>query len=667
MIFAASLALVAKQAMGDKCRQSSINYIIDNMPLDPDVTKMEIVLLSARDLEGPFKARVQEALESRHPDVCVIYFYTNDKEKAMLDAPYSKGCKKIKAPEVKDAIQEFYGEHAIKTHKLEVESIDKTAFTVTHEEKERHSTPSIPDTPIEDDTPIVEEKQNEEEEAVEEPTSMPLPVEVPEEPEPKVGAKREDSVEDKISRVKKYTDWDVFKKALNQDSLTRQLIQENTEYQGICNMLEVWDVKITATFKDPVLTTQEKFDKIKEFGKQRTILKASENSIYCQRLSNVLAKIVECASRTVDERINELQESVYKITSDQKNLLEETNMQTFIENRLNIQVELVDMLGSLTEAYALMDTTVKNKLETLTEGLPSSNAYISEMMSPLKEIFLPTNTSGLATMLMQSLQEGRVTMSALEQKINNMIALVFKLAEADNEIIAYQQNVINMLKAQRVEDIVIRDSLIKDCLRVFIGQDSTGRTATSLAWAGMMSRRYNTLVVDLSPNSKMESYGVKTYTIDEFYAERKHEQLMVVKADFGTDAEKLYKLMQELRNRLDYYPCICVVLDNTQTDFLNQLTSDALTVNYITDCTTRSVDAMREVIKKHNAENIARRLVTIDTPVDALSIMKKLELDPMGCKLVPIPYLRDMKACALNEELPHTVETILTVFEEAFR
>ena len=89
---------------------------------------------------------------------------------------------------------------------------------------------------------------------------------------------------------------------------------------------------------------------------------------------------------------------------------------------------------------------------------------------------------------------------------------MFKLCEEDATIIEYQQKLINLLRAQRVEDVVIVDNVIKNSLRIFVGPADTGVTATAVTWSGVVSRRQNTLLLDLTGNSKLRQYGLEPVT-----------------------------------------------------------------------------------------------------------------------------------------------------------
>jgi hypothetical protein len=658
MVYTASLTLPVKKALGNKCHQSSVAKIIELMPVDPQVSNMDIVFIGPRDLEGPYAKKVQAAVDTKHPGVCLIYLYSSEKERALLKCKYSKEVKKVKDSDINDAITEFYGNHTIAVSNTKLQSAyDKTEIVDFKYEPEQQKKVTVAEEEPATPAPVVPVP-----EAVQAPEVATAPV-----AEAEAAPVSKESLEEKLSGIKDFHDWDVFKKSLAQDSITRHLIEENTEYQGILNMLDVYDLKIRDVFNNITISAEEKFKQIREFGKKRTVLKEAENRIACQKLIDLMETVVRAAGLTVDEKINGVQDAITKIAADKKSVIESMEYQPLIEKKLNIQLELMNMVKELIEVYKVMDVSVADRIADMDKGLPSENEYISEMVNPVKNLFLPENSPSLTTLLMDSLQKGRVTMSAMEDRINGIMNLVFELGGIDQEIIEYQQKIINMLRAHRVEDIVIRDSLIKDVLRIFVGSPESGKTATALAWAGMMSKRGNTLVVDLSEKSKLRLFGANPMNLEEFLIEQTQKPFLFVSGTVEEDPEKIFKLSQKLREMTSYYPCIAVILDAAKPAVLEQLSGDALSVHYVTNCSVRSIEDIRKVIKEHTSENIARKLVVIDAPCDIMDIVKELGVDITVTQVIPIPYLRGIRACLFKHMLPHEDSTVLAVFEEAFK
>ena len=136
----------------------------------------------------------------------------------------------------------------------------------------------------------------------------------------------------------------------------------------------------------------------------------------------------------------------------------------------------------------------------------------------------------------------------------------------------------------------------------------------------------------------------------------------------GNDPEKVFHLMEELKSRLTYFRHLIIVLDTAQLDILDQVGREALSISYVTNCT---VESMANVTSAYEAgrkiPNVCHKLICIDSPVDVGMLISTLKMDISMTKLIPIPYLREIKQAAIVRQQPHTYNDVLRVFEEAFR
>ena len=706
MVYTASLNLPVKKALGKKAMQSNLNKISDQLPLDPDTTNMDVVILGPRDLAGPRGTRLQSALDSKHPDVCVIYLYEKDSERDLVDCEYKKQCKKIRVNEIQEAFEEFVGQHKIRQGKQQVSSAD---FDVQPPiENDAYGAAGMPG----DDESNLDEDFDEldalfgelqkENEAVSEPVQSTMPEPEPNpEPEPMNIPPIDTSqftqtqqqpldtqpvtppvfestpitetqpaarIEDTLSRINNTEEWSIFKEHLNHDSIVKSLINENSEYVGLINMLDVLDKRIETVWRDSALSFDQKFEKIKEIGLEKSVVRATTNSQNVEKVISIISTIVLSAKRTVDEKIQSLDMSLYKITTDKAKITDTTYIDKAIEERTKVQLELLNISRSIVDLYKSIDDLVVAEIAELDKKLPSSNAFINDMVKPIgTQIFTPTNTAVLANKLMRALQENSLVASQLEESINAVIYNLFELCAKDEEIIRYQQNMINMLKAHRVEDVIITNTLLKKVLRLYVAADNTGRSATAITWCGILSRRQNSLLLDLTGRSKFREYGITPMRLDDFMTSRVEQQFLCVESDHIPTPEELQEIVTQLKSRLNYYPYVNVIMAPEDTNGIQQLSDEALCIHYITDCSTNSVKVMRDVVAKHTTQNIARKLVTIDTPVSPLMIADSIGLDPTLVKIVTLPSVPVIRACSLRHDRPYEYTDVQKIFEEAFR
>ncbi|WP_194464815.1 hypothetical protein, partial [Paenibacillus aceti] len=73
-----------------------------------------------------------------------------------------------------------------------------------------------------------------------------------------------------------------------------------------------------------------------------------------------------------------------------------------------------------------------------------------------------------------------------------------------------------------------------------------------------------------------------------------------------------------------YYAHIHVILDAGQSELLSHLAPSALSVHFITDGTTRGTKLLKQTIESFTEENIAKKVILIDPPIDPVRM--KLDL-----------------------------------------
>lgn len=661
MIYVSALALVAKKAFDTKCFQTSVSNIIDSLPIDPSISGMDVVMLSHRDATGINGVKLQAAIDHKHEDVTVIYIYDKDKNKDLINCECKKFVKKITTDALIEVRQEFLSDKAILESTIEIDRKDTKASEVSSESEAKHRRQRVEKFSYSEPEP----------EPTPEPASEPEPfnLEPIEEviPEPAAPTESETVVkmEDMLSSISNYKDWNLFMEQMNKDVVTRKLIEENTEFMGIIQMLEVLDQQILAVWRDTALSAEQKFNKIKEIGISRSNLRGKANNINTNKVLSIIETVCMSAKRTVEEKISEIQESMSQLVVNKNQLFDTTELDAAISRRTELQLELMDIMKGVIELYKSMDLLVTDEIRDLADRLPSDNRFINEMVKPIgSEIFTPANTGELATRLMKALQDNRVTMSQLEESIKGIIAIIFRMFEADNEIHMYHENMINLLKANKVEDLVLRDSLLKDALRIFTGLEETGLTATVLVSSYVQSRKQNTLVIDIDGTTKFERYGVSFYELEDFMERQIREHFVCVRAGI-TDLEDLQELVSKLKGVLQYYPVINLVIRPDKAQAIEQLSEDALSITYVTDCKEESLNTIKESIAMNDVQNIARKIVMIDVPVSPLVIANMLGIDPTITKIITLPNLTRMKFCAIKHDRPYEYENISLVFEEA--
>ena len=490
---------------------------------------------------------------------------------------------------------------------------------------------------------------------------------VVEEPvKPNLEERVESDFERNLKEVSNFHDWGLFKEAMSKDAAIRQLLEENTTYQGVVQMLSVLDTEIKTTYYDKGLTSQQKFEKVLEIGNKRSTLMATHNDILARKVLDVIDAVTIGARRTVNDLLDEHRKSMEQITVSKEGLFDETELHRLVDMRSKAICELLALVKSTIQLYQAMDLEVSDVILDMDKRLPSDNEYINEMVGSAAEVLTPTNSMELARTMMRALQEKREAFVLMEEQVRKVIDSIRELFDRDEAIIQYQQHITQMLKAHRVEDAVIIDSVIKNILNVYIGQRGSGLTATALTWSGCLARRRNTLLIDLSNESKLGDYGEDVLDLDEFMRQRIDRPLCVV-AGTVPDVEALSELITELKTRLDYYAHINVILDSTQLEYAKVLAKESLTVNYITNCTKDNMEEMGNVYASVDVNNVAQKVLMVNPTIDVLKVAEYMNIDVTSTKCVSIPDVPKIKSCGVLQDKPYEYVGVRTVFEEAFK
>lgn len=490
---------------------------------------------------------------------------------------------------------------------------------------------------------------------------------VVEEPvKPNLEERVESDFERNLKEVSNFHDWGLFKEAMSKDAAIRQLLEENTTYQGVVQMLSVLDTEIKTTYYDKGLTSQQKFEKVLEIGNKRSTLMATHNDILARKVLDVIDAVTIGARRTVNDLLDEHRKSMEQIPVSKEGLFDETELHRLVDMRSKAMCELLALVKSTIQLYQAMDLEVSDVILDMDKRLPSDNEYINEMVGSAAEVLTPTNSMELARTMMRALQEKREAFVLMEEQVRKVIDSIRELFDRDEAIIQYQQHITQMLKAHRVEDAVIIDSVIKNILNVYIGQRGSGLTATVLTWSGCLARRRNTLLIDLSNESKLGDYGEDVLDLDEFMRQRIDRPLCVV-AGTVPDVEALSELITELKTRLDYYAHINVILDSTQLEYAKVLAKESLTVNYITNCTKDNMEEMGNVYASVDVNNVAQKVLMVNPTIDVLKVAEYMNIDVTSTKCISIPDVPKIKSCGVLQDKPYEYVGVRTVFEEAFK
>ena len=727
MIYSFELASLLRKGFGrDKVFSSQINKICEQMPLDPEVSKMDTVVLSSKDLKGLNRGKVQTALLTKNPNVTFIYIWSKKGEEDLIDTPFKVELKKVTADSLYTAVNEIISDTLIKSGKLNADDSDsaiaipkplKPKFKASRfgkkdeEEVEEAEEVIVKIDPItglhyfNDDitdemiycdedgrrlTPaevqIAKDKlaAEKKEEAgsndsdgdddgfedididleddnnasgVEEKVAL-WPVKetmIPEQEEKEVkeqpAVNKSTELKNEIESIKSFNNWEALNDALQETSIFAELIANDADYNGTLKVLESLEVQMLDIMQNPRLSADEKFDKLLDLGRDKTTTKGITNSIMVDKLVSIIhnlsAQVGSIAKTIVDKNYK----AIDAAAAVDRIVLDDTANNEVIDAAVKAEVSLLNTKKEIASLYSVMNKTVQDTTKGFTAGLPSENELINQIIGMSDEYFTPKNTKDLFHKMLEALEENKSTFVQADESVNKLLDKLNDVAIKYREVIKYQSERILLLKANRVEDIVIMDTALKPTMQLFIGESGSGVTSTVLARTGVIARgAKNVVIIDLSKKAKFVDYGIEAETWENFSENRVNREFICVTAPEIIDIDEI---LSHLKTRLDNYGSINVILSPEQISEAAMLAGDSLTINFISDCTPRNMVVMQEAIGALSSiPNIARKVVLVNPVQDPISCCRTLGVELGNTKLITIPYLPEMKECLVNKTQP---------------
>lgn len=475
------------------------------------------------------------------------------------------------------------------------------------------------------------------------------------------------SFEERMSQMNIEDAYDYVASAMQKGTITRELLNEDTEFANCMLLLEQWDKEMGEIYRDPTKSAQTRWNEIRELAYKRTEKAGILNSKIANKVCQMISTITSTCERNVFSEIDEIRHGIATVVDAQVVNMRDEEVTKLIEERNKIADNLRNTLMTIIEIYKLMDANVEDILKSQSDGLPSNNSMVSNQLVFEKENFIPDNAAAIATRVLSDLKDGLVKFSQMEKHLQSLILDVFKLIDKDSTIIKEQEDRYKKLKAVRVEETVTITNVLKNVLRVFVGPSEAGTTATALTWAGLRARRQNTLLIDARPdNMRTVNYGESPMEAMDYLKRNERDHFRVLKLNSVTPMD-IDELLGILETKTDYFSSINLIMDDTQVDLVNRCIDRALSINVITNSTVANIERTRGIIADLRPENVGLKIIAIDPVVERMEFIQSLSAQDSIFKLVNLPYMKDIRACGIRHEAPYKREAVATVFEEAFR
>lgn len=656
--------IMRKAVSPSKLATNAVVASIKQLGIDPTVMNppRDAYIFSSDDVKNQkVKKQLTDALEHKHPNVKVIFIEKNGKKLALsADVPGIDGY--IIQPQPKplaDLIGKILSGDVSDVLPVDSQVVDRISDlppAVTEE--------YVP--------PVIQEPEPEPEpEPIEEPVvELPEPPVVEEQPVFEQPVDVLSPLAQQIEAAPTVAEVSVLTREITSTELIKEMLKTNSSYAQIEERLQTINDQIFQIMHDESIPTLEaKMNKIRSIVHDKEYWLAKGNTLLEERIELLVDTICRCTSEKVEARLDEINVSLNKIRQVRQEYGDNARLGGLNEERINIIIELRNLENDIQNIFTNTDEFINDSTLRITQSIlsPCNNDWFDAHLKAAGSTVISEETLNVIKSVL-SISEDKITeqFKTLLLKVVTMIQLCNKLLELDKEIIVAQAETIKYLKAHKVEDTVIAETLLKKALRVFVSTEGNGTSIVPYLISQRQSRmNANVLLVDITGYNKLDSYGISSISMEDLYANSPQEDFVIAQGYVDNDTASIQMFYAKLMELADHYRIINVVMDSAQLDILNSIFEDSLVVNYICTPDTRSIKATKEVIDNITVKNTAQRLIINKCDVAISPIINKLDLqNRLDFQVLSIPTIPAIVDATLYGYDPCDNRSVIAGFNE---
>lgn len=658
----ALLKSIFKRGDANKVMIGRPNDIFEKLQIDPRSlpNPIDAFVLSSIDMNRrKIDAQFQAALERKHPDAKVIYVCKARREDGFFGNPnIDEYLVKPKADDVSEAI---YRMAAKLSEKPTIQSSSEEAAQLSPRENK------IDMKAILAEEAVTAEPEEEKEDVVD---IKPEDLSTDTEQEPIQETKPEGKEPELVTRMKRaqsVADVANLMRETNAETLLKDLAKDNANYSILENKLHALREDIANVMVDGSINMEQRLSKVRTIMYNKKYFTTQTNTIIEQYVSEIIESLTSNTIGLLDERLHQIDESIKLsarygngaqnfgrltgINEERANIIMDLN--TLKQEVQEIGVKAVDTLHDITSEVAAKNQELTGN-NIIDNNIKAHGSFIvdGDVIETLRNILLCADSS---TDLFKT----------AVQKITAMIEAYNKLVSLDKEQIAATNEMVKYLKAHNIDDTVIANTLLKKSLRVFTGIEGSGRSIVPYILSKRKSKENcNVLLIDLTGTCKYEDYGIKSYDIADYKANR-YENDFVVVTGTCTSVESAQNLTAILTRAADFYRVINIVLPTDNKDVFDVIAHDVRVINYLTTTKRRSMEAIKDFMSNTSYENVGQRVIVNDTSATLTELSQYFGLlDRIDVGIISIPHIKQIELCSLNGLDPTTIDAVNEAFAE---
>lgn len=654
--------MMLKRSLGkDKTVIIAIDKMLDQFALDPTMMNppRHAYIVTNEDISAKrLRDKFEQALLSKHPATKVIFINKSSKPIYPNGLPGLDAI--LQKPKSQDITQTISAVTATSVIAGAVDSQVQPTIEIPE------YTPEL--APVMPAEPVVEQPIQQEPEDL--PPVEPVYPEPEPEPEP---VERKSGLVERIERAGSVGDASVIMREITATNIIKDLYETNSTYAGIEEKLKSLNDTIFNIMGDShIKSLDEKLSKVHALLHDKAFFRAKGDTLIEQRLEEVVDAICTQTSALLQDRLSEIDAAIKKSMTDKDMETNSARLAGLNEERANLIIELHTLEVEISDIYKATDSLIVTTATDIAAKSDdaTSNEFINAKLKEKGELVLSESTIDAIRSAME-LGAGKVpdTFKQMKLSVVNTLTLLRKVFDVDQEIIAAQQQVINYLKSNNIENTVVAETLLKKSLRVYVGEEGTGRTIIPYLISRYKSRQNaNVLLLDLTGTSKYSQYGIQYTSIDTYLMDLEQREFMLAAGTVDNSIAAAQRIVTSLLKAADYYRVINVVLSPEQSMLFQTIAQDVLSINFIVDTNVPRIQRMRKEIEDCTIPNVARRVIINRCDVPIRTIITKLGLDDqMDYQVCTIPTMPTLIDAGLNGYNPYGVSSVDLTMEEVLK
>lgn len=655
----------------DELMFSKIDAIAKFIQLDPSISspKKDLFIISSDDMKNvKMRNDFVDALSKKHPLTLILY--VNKTGKAVQGLEDNKFDRVIVKP-TKQTMRDIIIE-------LVTESERKREFQASQEIGEIDSfNPQFPDRiDVEDREGRLDHSKKKEES-----TPIDVPEDAKEDIEQTTTSSDGQTEFTLLERIKQAENWAsiaTIAKEVNASKIVQEIASTNAAFRQTETYITALEENITGILANPENTINDKLSKVRATLHDKAVISAQNNSIIEQSVNQIILALVDKSKEFIQQQTDEINERLLVAFSRRpSDEAPNVKLSTIIEDRSKLLLELqsldLELHGVASKCISTINDTVDSVVDSsvATTGSPILD---SQMKARFGDI-VPDNLITVLDNLFTTGSEMSDEFNKMSGTVTSTVRKVYQLLALYREESEVLADTIRYLKANKVEDTVVANTILKKSTRLMI----TNGDFTSTALAYMISKYYsrkkeNVLLLDLTDTPFLKHFGIRTNSYTKFLNDNLvDDKFTVVKFDSINDSIKfdqsnIERLLARLLHFSKHYSRINVICTSNQSHIFDAIKEDAISINYLVNCTPYDIRVMRDTISSCNVENTANRVILYNYINDSKRICMDLGvMDRLDIQLAVVSPINEIQYCMYTGQDPYDVESIYQQFVEVMK